>query len=743
MLRPEQMSRVSVVGSKPVMDDTIEAIHDLELVHLSNYDGSWEGFESGDPTEGAESAAEKLVTVRSLESILDVSPDDAGATRVITDDQLEEELERVRERANELDDRRSELEERLREVEEQLDAMDPFVALGIDLDLLGGYDSLDVLVGPGDTRAVETALQTAEAVREFETFLGDDDRTVAAFARLAEGTDESLSDVVVGVEFEEIPAPDAEGPPQDHVERLRDEKRRLESELETVESEIETLRVDAAGFLLAAEEQLAIEVQKTEAPLRFATTENGFVAEGWIPTERVDDLQGALDAAVGDHVQLDELERANYTEDGHPEEPEPVEDRDRGVGEGEPEPVATDGGSPTSMEAEPPVILDHSKPVEPMELLVEATGRPKYTEFDPTMLVFLTFPAFFGFMIGDLGYGLLYVGIGYALYTRDNGDAIRALGGVAIWAGAFTILFGILYGEVFGLHVLGDWLFAGHPPLHKGLQPHYDKFATLWLVTSLVVGLGHVTLGHVLGFAKTFLNHDPKHAVYENGSWILMTVGFWGWIFSRHLLDQKPRFLFELLGTPGAVVGGQEIAKEQVVFALGFTGLPESVGLAGLAAWVVGIVILAIGEGPMVAEFLQAVVNVLSYVRLMAVLLAKAGLAFVVNLLTFGAYEHKGEFHFLFVEGETPSHIASEYGAEAIMFPGMFNLGDGALLVIGFLAGVVILVVGHLFVLALGVTSAGLQGIRLEYVEFFGKFYDGGGRSYNPFGYSREYTTED
>jgi V/A-type H+-transporting ATPase subunit I len=46
-------------------------------------------------------------------------------------------------------------------------------------------------------------------------------------------------------------------------------------------------------------------------------------------------------------------------------------------------------------------------------------------------------------------------------------------------------------------------------------------------------------------------------------------------------------------------------------------------------------------------------------------------------------------------------------------------------------------------VLVLGITSAGLQGVRLEYVEFFGKFFEGGGKRYNPFGYERNYTTED
>jgi V/A-type H+-transporting ATPase subunit I len=72
------------------------------------------------------------------------------------------------------------------------------------------------------------------------------------------------------------------------------------------------------------------------------------------------------------------------------------------------------------------------------------------------------------------------------------------------------------------------------------------------------------------------------------------------------------------------------------------------------------------------------------------------------------------------------------------MFPGLIHSG-----VAGVLVGLLVLVIGHLLVLALGITSAGLQAVRLEYVEFFGKFYEGGGERYNPFGRERRFTAED
>jgi V/A-type H+-transporting ATPase subunit I len=135
-------------------------------------------------------------------------------------------------------------------------------------------------------------------------------------------------------------------------------------------------------------------------------------------------------------------------------------------------------------------------------------------------------------------------------------------------------------------------------------------------------------------------------------------------------------------------------------------------------------------------------VNVLSYLRLAAVLLAKAGMAFVVNLLFFGVYVtgEPGDEVWHFGTGHMPHVGDTVHGHEVteIMFGGLLHGSVGMIVV-----GVLLLVVGHVAVLLLGITSAGLQGIRLEYVEFFDKFYEGDGRKFTPFGYEREFTAED
>ena len=746
MLRPERMSKVSVTGSKGVMDDVVEAVHDCNLLHVTEYDGSWDGFEPGNPIDGAEDASEKLVTVRSIESILDVDDEDAGPTRIVTDDALDEELEEIRERVNELEDRRDEIRTELGSVEERIEAAEPFATLGIDLDLLSGYGTLDVVVGEGKLEAVERAVVDADGLDAVELF--SEGGVVAVFAKPAETADEdALTDALVGVDFTALEVPDAEGSPEEYVADLEHRKQQLESKRRTVEDELDEVKLDAAGFLLAAEEKLSIDVQKREAPLSFATTDNAFVAEGWIPTEEYTDFAAAITDAVGDHAEVEELERASFDRHGEEAVREDVPTSDEGpaAADGGSDEVRADGGNVVMRDDSPPVIPDNPGVVKPFEVLTGAVSRPKYDEFDPTVVLFLTFPAFFGFMIGDLGYGALYTLIGYGLYSRFESDAFKSMGGITIFAGLFTMLFGILYGEIFGLHLISTYVWEGalgmaHPPMEKGLSPAGQSYALTWLVVSILVGILHLNVGYIFDLVENLEHHDAKHAIYESGSWLLMLNGLWVAILSPEVISATPDFVFTIFDGSGVAPEGVEAIH--ATYALGFNGFPQVIGFLGLAAFGLGLLLLIVGEPVEAIEFLNVLVNALSYTRIAAVLLAKAGMAFTVNLLFFGVYVtgegSEAAFHFGLGHMPHVGDMAHGHEVTEIMFGGLVHSGPAMLIV-----GLLVLVLGHALVLALGVTSAGLQAVRLEYVDFFGKFYEGGGNEYEPFGYERTYTTED
>jgi len=745
VLRPEQMSKVSVTGSKRVIDDVIEAAYEHHSLHVTDYDERYEGFEPGQSLEGAEEINERLVTVRSLESILDVTGDEVDAAGALDDEALQAELADIRERVNERNDRRDAIRGEIRELTDEIDRMEPFAELGIELDLLKGYESLEVVVGEAKATDVEGALAAADGIDAFEVFSGRG--VVAAFASPTDDAGEgALQDALVGVDIAFLNVPETDQSPGEYVAELEAERAELEAERESIDAEITEIKEEAAGFLLRAEEQLTIEAQKKQAPLSFATTENAFIAEGWIPTATYEEFAATIADAVGDHAEVEELERASFTPDGD-HHSEPVDDGDSGSGaadEVDDEPAvaeteateqeaATDGGH-ARREDNPPVVQKNGKTAGPFELLVQGFGRPKYTEFDPTLLVFLTFPLMFGFMIGDIGYGILYAAIGWFLYANYDG-AMREMGAVSIWAGIFTILFGIYYGiDIFGYHAY-PWLGIEAWEISKGLSPGNADWALAWLVVSVLFGVLHLNVGYVLSFASQYQAHDIKHAIYESFSWILLLNGIWIWIFSQHVAGVKPEFMFDSIGL--VTLGLVE-----------FSGFPVIVGYLAIGAIVLGFVLLLIGEPTEAVEVLAPLVNAISYARIMAVLIAKGGMALAVNLLAFGAYIDDGgagSFTFIF----TPSNLASAQeraaaGDVELVFAGISTAFEPSVIgIVALVGAILVAIIGHIVVLLLGITAAGIQGIRLEYVEFFGKFYEGGGDPYEPFGYDRQYTSDD
>ncbi|MDY7081536.1 MAG: V-type ATP synthase subunit I, partial [Halobacteria archaeon] len=152
---------------------------------------------------------------------------------------------------------------------EQQRQIEPFVNLGIDLELLRGYDSIEVMVGnTGDVTEIRQALRRAEGVEEFELFSeGDADEGVVVVAASV-ADDAHLSDVLVGVDFNAVDVPQAEGSPAELMQELRTRQENLESKIEELDERRKEIKADEKDFLLALEEQLSIEVQKGEIPLQ-------------------------------------------------------------------------------------------------------------------------------------------------------------------------------------------------------------------------------------------------------------------------------------------------------------------------------------------------------------------------------------------------------------------------------------------------------------------------------------------
>jgi len=283
---------------------------------------------------------------------------------------------------------------------------------------------------------------------------------------------------------------------------------------------------------------------------------------------------------------------------------------------------------------------------------------PKNREIDPTFALFITFPLFYGIMLGDIGYGLVIFISTILLKMKLKTEGWKMLLGILQYSSLYTIAFGFIDGEFFGFdifHLLGiEEIFGLHMPIIDRIVDFMPV-----LIMSIGIGVFHVSLGLVLGFINVKKAHGLKEAILEKGSWIILVVSLIVIATSNYI-----SYLFMYVG----------------------------VGLLLLS-----IILLVIGEGFIgLIEIFGIMSNVLSYVRLMAIGLSSVGVAIVINSIVMDIILPKG----------------------------------GIFVPLGYL----VLVVGHIGNIMLGILASFLHSLRLHYVEFFTKFYEGGGIKFKPFG---------
>ncbi|NLB44466.1 MAG: V-type ATP synthase subunit I [Clostridiaceae bacterium] len=316
---------------------------------------------------------------------------------------------------------------------------------------------------------------------------------------------------------------------------------------------------------------------------------------------------------------------------------------------------------PAGPEDEYPILLSNSKLVKPYEVIVEMFSPPSTREQDPTPLLAPFFFFFFGMMLSDIGYGLLLSGLCALLLFKvkakgEMGRMVKML----FLCGISSVIWGFLFGSFFGdmVSVLSQGRLV-IPALW--FNPMDD--ATKLMIWSMIFGVIHLFAGMGAKAYLLFVTGRGKDAVLDIFPWYLIIAG-----------------LGILLGGIGGQTGlylALTGASVLVLFGGRGTRNPVMRLLKGLLS---------------LYDITSYISDILSYTRILALVLATSVIAMVVNLLGF--------------------------------------LGGPS--ITGFFFYVLVAILGHGLNLALSALSAYVHTSRLHYVEFFGKFYDGGGRLWRP-----------
>ncbi|MCK4949305.1 MAG: hypothetical protein KAS60_04365, partial [Thermoplasmata archaeon] len=337
------MSRVLVLGPRESLDEVVEALYREETLHILDFIEQDETFAIGKPLDRASSVSEDLVKLRSISSILDVG-EKRDKEAVEVDAEMRNKIRALEINLSETDDSRKRTEELLGTLGARIEHMTPFASLPLTLDMYRDYESISVHMG----RVTKDLSDIGSHLKDYELF--EKDRFVALFVPI-EGAEEAT--VYLGSKgFAQVELPDMDGDPKALLVKMTAQREKWEKKLSSTEKRLDKLREKYSTFILSAEETLAVEAEKAEAPLRFATTEHTFVIDGWVPKDDARKLKKALEGTEGIFVDS-------------------IDEEDE----------------------EAPVLLDNPKVhVSKFEFLIRIFSTPSYNEVDPTLVLSLIFP---------------------------------------------------------------------------------------------------------------------------------------------------------------------------------------------------------------------------------------------------------------------------------------------------------------------------------------------------------------
>lgn len=329
-----------------------------------------------------------------------------------------------------------------------------------------------------------------------------------------------------------------------------------------------------------------------------------------------------------------------------------------------------------------PVSLKNPKFLAPASFLVEMFGLPEYFTFDPTPAIFFSFLVFFGFCFGDVLYGVLLIALGWGLARKYRDyPTLRNFFLLLAYAGVPTIIVGALTGSWAGdlPAYLGDGNFLQRWSDGLAVANPIDKALQVLLI-ALALGVLNQFLGIIMLMVRNIRQGDVKSAIYDGGFWLILLPGaivlMAGMFVSVPGAWTTAAWITCAVGATGLVLtAGRNEKSLTAKIAVGIVSLYGIVGSYGITAF--------IGD-------------TLSYSRLLALGLTTGIVAMCFNMIAS-------------MTRDWP------WGIGLIVFT-------------------VLLIAGHLLNFFLSVLGGFVHSARLVFVEFFGRFYQGGAPRFQPLG---------
>lgn len=427
-----------------------------------------------------------------------------------------------------------------------------------------------------------------------------------------------IARILRSLNFKEITLPKTyTGTPNEIKQNIESQKETLRSEIEEQEIIIEDFKSKHGEKVKSILGQIWLIGKVQEVKSNIAVSKNYFYASGWIAESDEEKIKSLL----ADHKDLVVIFE-------------------------------------NEVSMSPPTKLKNNWLFKPFEWMVNMYGTPAYNEIDPTPFVSLSYMLLFGMMFGDVGQGLVFVVAGFYLAKKTQ------LGGIIARMGISSMVFGFLYGSLFGLETILPALW---------MRP-FENVNDILLIT-IFIGIGLLMISYTLGLINAYKRKDIEGGIFGAG-------GIAGVVLYVTLL------LFA-----GGILLGIDLIPSALAIALiviTVTSILFSMPLARLVKKQ-----KPLHEGAVGGYYVESVFEIIETFLSM--------LSGTVSFIRVGAFAlvHVG----LFLAFETIGHMMNSTGGNISM-----------------------IILGNIFIIVLEGLIVFIQGLRLQYYELFSRYYTGTGK---------------
>ncbi|NIA09790.1 MAG: hypothetical protein GWP10_08680, partial [Nitrospiraceae bacterium] len=290
----------------------------------------------------------------------------------------------------------------------------------------------------------------------------------------------------------ELP-PGIHGTIEEALDRLTTELEHLKSELSDLDSEGAELTKKYGARLKYLREEILLARQLLKAQAEFGQIDHTYLLTGWIPVALFEQLKEQILKATSRKALVDQVD------------PEDVKEVRSGI-------------------LKIPILFNNPMLIRPFERLTTLYGTPSYEEIEPTVFLAVSFLLLFGMMFGDVGHGIVLCAIGYYVFRRMY--RYIDYGVILMECGVSSMIFGLLYGSVFGLE-----------DLFPALWMHPMDEINHFMMMSVFLGMGIISLGLIINLINVIRQHRYGELLSTSGLAGALLYWLSVGLFVRYLLS--------------------------------------------------------------------------------------------------------------------------------------------------------------------------------------------------------------